>query len=859
MDPKSISVCRISVKGMTCTTCSTTIESTLQNMPGIHSAMVALATEEAEIKHDAKLVSPEQLIEAIEDMGFEATLMDQKSTTLHLKIQQSLEKNISYDAIEAALQSHPGIESINMNKTQEKISISYTPCLIGPRKIIQIIESLGLNVALVSAPNKEDSKNDGIRQYYMAFLWSLVFTIPIFLTSMIFMYIPYLKMGLEKKVINNLNIGLVMRLILATPVQFIVGRRFYIGTYRSLKNGCANMDVLIALGTNAAYFYSLYTVIRASTSAHFKNEDFFETSAMLITFILLGKFLLVSAKGKTSSAISKLMRLVPDTAIILSFDEEGKVVGEEELRWELIEEGDVIKVMPGGRVCMDGVVVFGESYVDESMITGEPKPVVKGVGDGVIGGTMNGCGVLHVKVVRVGEDTALMKIVRLVEAAQMARAPVQKFADRISKYFVPTVASISFLTTLAWYLAGRLGLYSRKWIPSYMDSFEFALQFGISVVVIACPCALGLATPTAVMVGTGVGASQGVLIKGGLALESTHKVNCIVFDKTGTLTCGKPTVVRTKLVKDMALEDFYELVGAVEGNSEHPLGKAITDHAEGLRREQGWQEVTDFISVTGQGVKAIVNDKQIIVGNEMMMSGSNIRFPTSILSYMTEAQKMGHTAILVSIDSELAGVISVSDPVKPEAHDVIALLDKMNIKSLMITGDNHETAKTIAREVGIDHVVAEASPEKKADKIKELQKCGLRIGMIGDGINDSPALAVADVGMAIGAGTDIAIEAADIVLMRSNLEDVVTAIDLSRKTFNRIRLNYMWALLYNVMSIPIAAGALFPLTGFRLPPWVAGIAMAASSVSVVCSSLSLKYYKRPRELNFLQMHGVKAQ
>ncbi|XP_031486415.1 probable copper-transporting ATPase HMA5 isoform X2 [Nymphaea colorata] len=515
--------------------------------------------------------------------------------------------------------------------------------------------------------------------------------------------------------------------------------------------------------------------------------------------------------------------------------------------------------MPGGRVCMDGVVVFGESYVDESMITGEPKPVVKGVGDGVIGGTMNGCGVLHVKVVRVGEDTALMKIVRLVEAAQMARAPVQKFADRISKYFVPTVASISFLTTLAWYLAGRLGLYSRKWIPSYMDSFEFALQFGISVVVIACPCALGLATPTAVMVGTGVGASQGVLIKGGLALESTHKVNCIVFDKTGTLTCGKPTVVRTKLVKDMALEDFYELVGAVEGNSEHPLGKAITDHAEGLRREQGWQEVTDFISVTGQGVKAIVNDKQIIVGNEMMMSGSNIRFPTSILSYMTEAQKMGHTAILVSIDSELAGVISVSDPVKPEAHDVIALLDKMNIKSLMITGDNHETAKTIAREVGIDHVVAEASPEKKADKIKELQKCGLRIGMIGDGINDSPALAVADVGMAIGAGTDIAIEAADIVLMRSNLEDVVTAIDLSRKTFNRIRLNYMWALLYNVMSIPIAAGALFPLTGFRLPPWVAGIAMAASSVSVVCSSLSLKYYKRPRELNFLQMHGVKAQ
>ncbi|KAK1353353.1 putative copper-transporting ATPase HMA5 [Heracleum sosnowskyi] len=865
---KSTQVCRILIKGMTCSTCSTTVESALQALPGIHKAQVALATEEAQVQYDPKIVTQSQILDTIEDTGFEAILISsgQDLSRVELKIDGMRSVN-SIKIVENSLEALPGVEDIDIDPELQKFSLSYKSNMTGPRNFIQVIESTGsgrykAKIYPEGEGGRDAHKRQEIKQYFRYFLWSLIFTIPIFLTSMVFMYVPGIKHGLKRKVVNMLEIGALMRWILATPVQFIIGKRFYTGSYKALKHGSANMDVLIALGTNAAYFYSVYLVLRAATSPHFEATDFFETSSMLISFILLGKYLEILAKGKTSEAIAKLMNLAPDTATLLTFDTEGNVINEEEIDSRLIQRNDVIKIIPGAKVASDGTVIWGQSHVNESMITGEARPVAKRQGDTVIGGTVNENGVLHIKATHVGSESALAQIVRLVESAQMAKAPVQKFADRISKFFVPMVIALSVCTWLAWFLAGQYNSYPKSWIPSSMDSFQLALQFGISVMVIACPCALGLATPTAVMVGTGVGATQGVLIKGGQALESAHKVNCIVFDKTGTLTMGKPLVVNTKLLKNMVLREFYELIAAAEVNSEHPLGKAIVEYAKKFREDEenpSWPEARDFESITGHGVKAIVRNKEITVGNKSLMLDLNIKIPIDAEEMLAEAEEMAQTGILVSIDGELAGVLAISDPLKPSAREVISILKSMNVKSIMVTGDNWGTARSIAKEVGIDTVFAEAKPEFKAEKVKELQASGHTVAMVGDGINDSPALVAADVGMAIGAGTDIAIEAADIVLMKSNLEDVITAIDLSRKTFTRIRLNYIWALGYNLLGIPIAAGVLFPSTGFRLPPWIAGAAMAASSVSVVCCSLLLRYYKRPKELDSLEIGGITVE
>ncbi|XP_031278612.1 probable copper-transporting ATPase HMA5 [Pistacia vera] len=862
---KATQVCRIRINGMTCTSCSSTIEQALQAIHGVLKAQVALATEEAEIHYDPKVVSHNQLMEVIEDTGFEAILIStgEDMNKIHLQVDGVRTLN-SMRMIGNSLQALPGVQGIDLDPELHKISLSYKSDMTGPRNFINVIESTGsgrfkAKIFPEGGGGRETHKREEIKQYYRSFMWSLVFTIPVFLTSMIFMYIPGIKHGLDTKIVNMLNIGEMLRWVLATPVQFIIGRRFYTGSYKALRHGSANMDVLIALGTNAAYFYSVYTVLRAATSPDFEGTDFFETSSMLISFILLGKFLEVLAKGKTSEAIAKLMDLAPETATLLTLDDEGNVINEEEIDSRLIQKNDVIKIIPGAKVASDGYVLWGQSHVNESMITGEARPVAKRKGDLVIGGTLNENGVLHIKATRVGSESSLSQIVRLVESAQMAKAPVQKFADRISKYFVPTVIILSFSTWLAWFLAGKFNGYPESWIPSSMDSFQLALQFGISVMVIACPCALGLATPTAVMVGTGVGASQGVLIKGGQALESAQKVNCIVFDKTGTLTVGKPVVVSTKLLKSMVLRDFYELVAATEANSEHPLAKAIVEYAKKFREDEEnpiWPEAQDFVSITGHGVKAIVRNKEIIVGNKSLMLDLKISVPLDAEEMLTETEAMAQTGILVSIDGELTGVLAISDPLKPGAYEAISILKSMDVKSIMVTGDNWGTARSIANEVGIETVIAEAKPDEKAEKVKELQASGYTVAMVGDGINDSPALVAADVGMAIGAGTDIAIEAADIVLMKSNLEDVITAIDLSRKTFSRIRLNYIWALGYNLLGIPIAAGALFPSIRFRLPPWIAGAAMAASSVSVVCCSLLLKYYKRPKKLNNLEIRGI---
>ncbi|PON62844.1 P-type ATPase, subfamily IB [Parasponia andersonii] len=867
---RSTQVCRIRINGMTCTSCSSTVELALQAVQGVQKAQVALATEEAEVQYDPKVVSYTQLLEAIEDTGFEAILISSGEDMSKIDLEvDGVRTERSMRIIEQSLEALPGVQGIDLYPEMKKISLSYKPDVTGPRTFIDVIETTGsrrfkAKIFPEGGGGRETHRNEEIKQYYRSFMWSLVFTIPVFLTSMVFMYIPGIKRGLDTKVVNMLSVGEILRWGLSTPVQFIIGWRFYTGSYKALRHGSANMDVLIALGTNAAYFYSVYSVLRAATSPHFKGTDFFETSSMLISFILLGKYLEVLAKGKTSDAIAKLMDLAPETATLLTLDEEGNVINEEEIDSRLIQKNDIIKIIPGSKVASDGFVIWGQSHVNESMITGESRPVAKRKGDTVIGGTLNENGVLHIKATRVGSESALSQIVRLVESAQMAKAPVQKFADRISKYFVPLVIMLSFSTWLAWFLAGKYHGYPESWIPSSMDSFQLALQFGISVMVIACPCALGLATPTAVMVGTGVGASQGVLIKGGQALESAHKVNCIVFDKTGTLTVGKPVVVNTRLLKNMVLREFYELVAATEVNSEHPLAKAVVEYAKKFGEDEEnpiWPEARDFASITGHGVKAIVRNKEIVVGNKSLMLDYNIIIPADAEDMLAEAEGLAQTGIMVSIDREVVGVLAISDPLKPGAREVVSILKSMKVRSIMVTGDNWGTANSIAREVGIEgtSVIAEAKPEQKAERVKEFQASGYTVAMVGDGINDSPALVAADVGMAIGAGTDIAIEAADIVLMKSNLEDVITAIDLSRKTFSRIRLNYIWALGYNVLGIPIAAGTLFPSTGFRLPPWIAGAAMAASSVSVVCCSLLLKYYKRPKKLNNLDIRGIKIE
>ncbi|KAL4198297.1 hypothetical protein AMTRI_Chr03g45200 [Amborella trichopoda] len=859
-------VCRIQIKGMTCTSCAESIERALHKVDGVKKAVVSFALEEAKVHFDPYTIDSDHIAQAIEDAGFEADLIisGDETNKVHLRL-EGLTSPQEATLIQSALEYVIGVNQVEMDPSGNKVAVIYDPDLTGPRSLIQCVQEAGhgpyfYKASLYTPPRRREiERQNEIRIYKNQFLWSSVFSIPVFLFSMVFPMLPPFEEWLGTKLYNMLTIGMVLRWFLCTPVQFIIGRRFYTGAYHALKRGSANMDVLVALGTNAAYFYSVYTIIKALTSVSFQGQDFFETSVMLISFILLGKYLEVVAKGKTSDALAKLTDLAPDTAFLLNLDADGNVVSEMEICTQLLQRNDVIKIVPGAKVPVDGVVIRGQSHVNESMITGEARPIAKRPGDKVIGGTINENGYLLVKATHVGSETALSQIVQLVEAAQMAKAPVQKLADQVSKFFVPLVVVAAFLTWLVWFICGEFHIYPKQWIPKAMDGFELALQFGISVLVVACPCALGLATPTAVMVATGKGASQGVLIKGGNALENAHKVKTVVFDKTGTLTVGKPVVVSTKLFYNVAILEFCEMVAAVESNSEHPLAKAVVEHAKRLRQQYGTDasfmpEVTDFETHPGAGIRGVIGGKEVLAGNKKLMATYGVILSHEVEDYLAETEQLARTIILVALEGKVAGCFAVMDPVKPEAAQVVSFLKSMGISSIMVTGDNFSTATAIAKEVGIPKVFAETDPVGKAEKVKELQMKGITVAMVGDGINDSPALAAADVGMAIGAGTDVAIDAADVVLMKSSLEDVITAIDLSRRTLSRIRQNYVWALGYNVLGMPIAAGILFPFTGIRLPPWLAGACMAASSLSVVCSSLLLQSYKKP--LNFHEDHDL---
>ncbi|WP_458306245.1 copper-translocating P-type ATPase [Gudongella ferriphila] len=592
---------------------------------------------------------------------------------------------------------------------------------------------------------------------------------------------------------------------LATPVQFLIGARFYKGAYKSLRGGGANMDVLIAMGTSAAYFYSVYNIFAGV------HEYYFEASAVIITLILLGKTFEAVAKGKTSEAIKKLMGLQPKTARVLKDGEE------KEIPIENLQIGDVIIVKPGERVPVDGVIVQGSSSLDESMITGESIPVDKGEGDQVVGATINKFGSFRFEAQKIGKDTVLSQIIKLVEDAQGSKAPVQRLADKISGIFVPVVIVIALITFLAF---------------NFIDSFNTGLINAVAILVIACPCALGLATPTAIMVGTGKGAENGILIKSGEHLERAHKMDSIIFDKTGTITKGKPDVTDIASFGEDR-DEILRIAASVEKTSEHPLGEAIVKKAE----EEGLalSEADSFSAVPGKGLKAIFEGKDVLIGNRKLMLENHIDISDKEKD-IEKLEREGKTAMLLSVAGKLAGIIAVADGIKETSHAAIKELQSMGLKVFMITGDNERTARAIGAQVGIDNILADVLPEDKATEVEKLKSQGMHVGMVGDGINDAPALAAADVGFAIGTGTDVAMEAADITLMRGDLGGIVTAMRLSHKTMKTIKQNLFWAFFYNTLGIPFAA------LGF-LNPMVAGAAMAFSSVSVVSNSLRLRNFK----------------
>ncbi|CAL5220469.1 g2492 [Coccomyxa viridis] len=884
-------VARIQIGGMTCSACCAAIESALDTLPGVTNAVLSLIQQQARIEYHPNLITPEQLLRTIEEAGFETRLLGSgDDSTTRLRVGGMTCGSCS-SAIEGALKGADGVRGVSVSLITSTAEVQYDSALVGARDIIGVVTGLGYEASLLqndelSAGMSEREKEK--RFWRQKVIWSLLFSVPVFLLAMVFSYLPHVKEGLNTSV-GGFTVNELVQWILTTPVQFIIGWHFHAGALRALRRGTANMDVLVSLGTNAAYIYSVLSAVHRRSlheqGIDIDNMGFFETSALLITFISLGKYLESHAKGRTSQAVTELLKLAPSTAMLLTRDESGHTTAEEEVPVDLVQQGDFLKAVAGAKIPADGRVVEGRSYVDESMVTGESKPVTKKPGDTVISGTVNSTGPMVIQATRVGAQTTLAQIVRLVERAQMSKAPIQAVADRISAVFVPIILAVSFATWLGWFVAGKTGAFPRDWIPVGSNDFLFALLFGIAVLVIACPCALALATPTAMMVGTGVAAKNGILIKGADALERATRVKIAIFDKTGTLTKGKPTVTDTHIFqRGFPEEEFLHLAAAAEASSEHPLGKAVTAHARlWLRPAQGgdglsgegdhddsdvsWiRQARDAETLAGRGVKAWVHlspllpgqlasprpassshtRQRIVIGNRKLMAEEGIAISREVADYMREQEGQGATCILLAAALTVIGAFAIKDPLKPEAVGVVSALRNMGLQCYMVTGDNWTTARIVAAELGIINVMAEVLPAGKAEKVRILQQTHKKgVAMVGDGVNDSPALAQADLGIAIGSGTDIAIEAADYVLMRSDLEDVLTALDLSKTTFRRIYYNYAWAFIYNLLMVPLAAGVLFPPLHFQLPPWVAGGAMAMSSVSVVCSSLLLRRYRRP--------------
>ena len=810
----------LNIRGMSCAACAQRIEKAVKKLPGVQEASVNLASEKLFVKY-GNGISMDTIKAAIINIGFDVE--EQKETgTITIPI-GGMSCAACSQRIEKVLNKLDGVANASVNLATEKATVSYDPQKIRQSAIKAAIENAGYQPLEINKADPADAdrvrKQKEIRTQWVKFIIAAVFALPLLYVAMApmisFIRLPF-PAWLEP--MSHPLLYALLEMALVAPI-IAVGYKFYTIGFRALWQRSPNMDSLIAIGTTSAMVYSIYNVIEIIKGNHMAVDAlYFESAGVIITLIMLGKTMEAVSKGKTSEAIKKLMGLAPKTALILHNGEEQEIpIGE-------VEIGDIIIVKPGSKIPVDGTIISGHTAVDESMLTGESMPVEKKSGDTVFAASVNTNGIVQFKAEKIGRDTALAQIIKLVEDAQGSKAPIAQLADIVSGYFVPIVCTIALIAGIAWFI-GTGG------------DVKFSLTIFISVLVIACPCALGLATPTAIMVGTGKGAEHGILIKGGEALETAHKVNAIVFDKTGTITEGKPTVTDVLPAMEISAGWLLQLTASAENASEHPLGQAIVQGAK--EKGLGLLPVTDFEAITGMGIRANVEEKALIAGNRKLMDdqGINLRALEAEADRLSEE---GKTPMYVAVDGAIAGIVAVADVVKPSSRRAIERLHNMGIEVAMITGDNKKTAFAIARQVGIDRIMADVLPEDKSSEVKKLQSEGLKVAMVGDGINDAPALAQADVGIAIGSGTDVAMESADIVLMRSDLMDVFAAIELSKKTIRNIKQNLFWAFGYNSIGIPIAAGVLYLFGGPLLNPMFAAAAMSLSSVSVVTNALRLK-------------------
>ncbi|WP_373752040.1 heavy metal translocating P-type ATPase [Jeotgalibaca porci] len=811
-----------SIEGMTCASCAQTVEKAAKKVHGVTKASVNLATEKLSIEYNEPTFSVENLQKAVDNSGYELIAQEGKTQTFAI---EGMTCASCAQTIEKAVGKLSGVDKASVNLATEKMQVSYNPSAISVSDVTSAVSNSGYAAVLEttdtqdnSRAEKREKKEKRMKQLLNRFGISIIFTIPVLIISMG----PMVGMPLPNIVdpmINAFNFSL-LQLILTLPIMVVSWEYFQKG-FKTLFKGHPNMDSLIALGTASAFVYSLAATIRTGLGyGNFSDLLYYEVTGVILTLHTLGLFLEERSKGQMSSAIEKLVNLAPKTARVIRNGVEQEITVDE------VALGDVIRVRPGESMPVDGVVVEGRTSVDESMLTGESIPVEKESGDEVIGASINKNGSIDYRATRVGSDTTLSQIIKLVEDAQGSKAPIARMADIITGYFVPIVIALAVLAGIAWLIAGQSGI--------------FALSVIITTLVIACPCALGLATPTSIMVGTGKGAEHGVLIKSGVALETTHNLDTIVFDKTGTLTEGKPIVTDILVTPLITKENLLYYAASGETGSEHPLGEAIVQKSK--EENMTLAKPDHFEAIPGHGIRIEIEGKDMYIGNRKLMLEQKI----DLSSMEKESDRLadeGKTPMYLSVDGELAGIIAVADTLKENSMKAVKELRRRGVEVIMITGDNKRTAKAIAKQVGIDSVLSEVLPEDKAEEVKKLQEAGKKVAMVGDGINDAPALAQADVGIAVGSGTDVAIESADIVLMRNDLTAVLTAIDLSHATLRNIKQNLFWAFAYNLVGIPVAMGLLYIFGGPLMSPMFAAVAMSFSSVSVLLNALRLRRFK----------------
>ena len=823
------------ITGMSCAACARRIETELAKAPGVRRAGVNFATSRATVEYDPASTGVRELIAVVKDVGYGTA----GTARVDFIVDDSARPSGSAQPLEDHLRRQPGVVEASFNLGTSAVRVEYLPGATDAATLRRAMEEFGYQVRATPAsggdPAAEDSEAAARLAEYRGlrskFWIAAALSLPVLLIAM-----SHGRIGL-------LNAPWIpwLQLALTTPVVFYCGSQFYRGAWAAFRHRAADMNTLIAIGTGVAYLYSVAATVTPDLFAAATGRSamagmpgaadrpmvpvYYEAASVIIALIVLGRMLESRAKTRTGDAIRRLMELRPKTARVIRADRELDIPVEE------VVPGDVVLVRPGEKIPVDGVVRLGASAVDESMLTGESLPVEKHPGDEVFGATVNKTGSFRFEATKVGKDMALQQIVKLVQDAQGSKAPIARLADVISGIFTPIVLCIAVATFVVWFLAAPIDV-----------RFTFALVNFVAVLIIACPCALGLATPTAIMVGTGKGAEHGVLIKGGESLETAHKLQTIVLDKTGTITRGEPALTDVVAQEGTDEGELLRLVASAERGSEHPLGAAIVRGAEA--RHLALADATDFNAIAGHGIEATVDGRRLLLGNEKLMRDRGID-PRSAAERAVALATEGKTPMFVAVDGRFAGLVAVADTVRPESQAAIAALKAMGLEVVMMTGDNRRTAEAVARQVGIDRVLAEVLPEGKANEVKRLQQEHKRVGMVGDGINDAPALAQADVGIAIGTGTDVAMEASDITLIRGDLGGVATAIALSRATIRTVKQNLFWAFLYNVLGIPLAAGALYPLTGWLLSPIIASAAMSFSSVSVVANSLRLRRFRAP--------------